>query len=246
MDNKEIKSDRPPCPYCGSNKILKNGSTHHKKQKYLCKECGRQFIENPQKKTISESDKKRFKNLLLERISLRGIGRILEISLSSVQKFVNKLYLSISCELKVIEIKNPEIIIECDELWSYVNSKENPVYIWLAIERKSGQVIAIYFGDRSENSCQEFWNSIPDYYKENAKFYSDLWQPYQQVIPPEKHYPSNKKSGETTKIERFNNTLRQRCSRLVRKTLSYSKSFFNHEAAIIYFILHYNEELLST
>ena len=47
-----------------------------------------------------------------------------------------------------------------------------------------------------------------------------------------------------SQIERFNNTLRQRCSRLVRKGLSFSKNFFNHEGAILYLIHHYNRELL--
>ncbi|PSO87470.1 MAG: hypothetical protein BRC43_09015 [Cyanobacteria bacterium QS_3_48_167] len=35
-------------------------------------------------------------------------------------------------------------------------------------------------------------------------------------------------------MERFNNTLRQRCSPLVRKALSFSKSFFNKELYFIY------------
>lgn len=59
-------------------------------------------------------------------------------------------------------------------------------------------------------------------------------------------YPSTRKSGETNNIERLNNTLRHRCSRLVRKNLAFSKSFFNHEGAILYFIHHYNEEMIST
>lgn len=44
-------------------------------------------------------------------------------------------------------------------------------------------------------------------------------------------------------IERFNNTLRQRVSRLVRKTLSFSKSLDNHVGAIWYFIHYYNASL---
>jgi transposase-like protein len=71
---------RPPCPYCGSRTILKNGSTHHKKQKFLCQDCRRQFIENPQKKIISEEQKNTAKDLLLERISLAGIARALKVS----------------------------------------------------------------------------------------------------------------------------------------------------------------------
>jgi len=41
-------------------------------------------------------------------------------------------------------------------------------------------------------------------------------------------------------IERFNNTLRQRVSRLVRETLSFSNKLANHVGAIKYFICHYN------
>ena len=51
-------------------------------------------------------------------------------------------------------------------------------------------------------------------------------------------------TGKTSYIERFNNTLRQRVSRLDRKTLSFSKSLENHIGAIWYFIHHYNESLL--
>ncbi|MBP6219289.1 MAG: IS1 family transposase, partial [Oligoflexales bacterium] len=36
---------------------------------------------------------------------------------------------------------------------------------------------------------------------------------------------------------------RQRCSRLVRKTLSFSKKVENHIGAIWYFVRHYNSAL---
>ena len=39
---------------------------------------------------------------------------------------------------------------------------------------------------------------------------------------------------------RFNNTLRQRVSRLVRAALSFSKKLTNHIGAIKLFICHYN------
>jgi insertion element IS1 protein InsB len=49
-------------------------------------------------------------------------------------------------------------------------------------------------------------------------------------------------SGQINHIERFNNTLRQRCSRFVRKTLSFSKKLANHISALWCFIHHYNAE----
>jgi IS1 family transposase len=44
---------------------------------------------------------------------------------------------------------------------------------------------------------------------------------------------------KTNHLERFNNTLRQRVSRLVRETLSFSKKLANHIGAIKLFICHY-------
>jgi insertion element IS1 protein InsB len=51
-----------------------------------------------------------------------------------------------------------------------------------------------------------------------------------------------KESGQTAHIERFNNTLRQRCAKLVRKTLSLSKDEHWHEVRIRLFIDHYNRQ----
>jgi IS1 family transposase len=48
------------------------------------------------------------------------------------------------------------------------------------------------------------------------------------------------KRGPTNHIERFNNTLRQRLGRLVRKTLSFSKSLHMHESVIQLFLHQYN------
>jgi insertion element IS1 protein InsB len=50
----------------------------------------------------------------------------------------------------------------------------------------------------------------------------------------------SKLARQTNHIERFNNTLRQRVSRLVREALSFSKKLANHIGAIKLFICHYN------
>jgi insertion element IS1 protein InsB len=65
---------------------------------------------------------------------------------------------------------------------------------------------------------------------------------YKGVIPAERHKNITKQVRKTNHIERFNNTLRQRLSRLVRETLSFSKKLANHIGAISFFICHYNLE----
>jgi hypothetical protein len=69
-----------------------------------------------------------------------------------------------------------------------------------------------------------------------------FWVSYPVALPSKRHRAVGKVTGLTSDIERFNNTLRQRVSRLVRKTLSFSKDLNNHIAAIWNFIHHYNEQ----
>jgi insertion element IS1 protein InsB len=60
------------------------------------------------------------------------------------------------------------------------------------------------------------------------------------VIPAAQHRAISKKARKTNYLERLNNTLRQRGSRLVRSALSFSKTLDNHLGAITMFICHYN------
>lgn len=70
---------------------------------------------------------------------------------------------------------------------------------------------------------------------------SDLWDSYDLIFGgDEKHKSVPKGRGETNHIERFNNTLRQRLARFVRKTLSFSKSEEWHKIVVDVFIKIYN------
>jgi insertion element IS1 protein InsB len=64
-------------------------------------------------------------------------------------------------------------------------------------------------------------------------------------LPSKRHRAVDKETEEANHIERFNNILRQRVSRLGRKTLSFSKKHSHHVASIWYFIHHYNSKLSS-
>ena len=134
-------------------------------------------------------------------------------------------------------------ILELDERWSYVGSKANKVWIWPALERQTRRIVGLAFGDRSEVTCRAMWQSLPPDYRKRALLYSDYWDSYATVLPSKRLRQVGKDSGETAHIERFNNTLRQRCANLVRKTLSFSKDLKEHERRIRLFIDHYNATL---
>ena len=129
---------------------------------------------------------------------------------------------------------------EADEMWSFVQKKANRQWIWIAVDATTRQIIGFHVGDRSRDGAKELWAKIPVVYREQATFHTDQYEAYTGVIPAERHRAITKKARKTNHIERFNNTLRQRVSRLVRETLSFSKKLANHIGAIKYFICHYN------
>ena len=132
--------------------------------------------------------------------------------------------------------------LELDEVWSFVGSKRNPVYVWIALCRATRQVIAIATGDRSAATCWRLWIAIREPYRRGF-CYTDFWQSYQAVIPDEQHVASGKETGYTAHIERWNNTLRQRLGRFVRKTLSFSKCSVMHWICLQLFLHRYNLEI---
>jgi len=123
-----------------------------------------------------------------------------------------------------------------DEVWSFVGSKECKVWIWLAINRHTRQIVGAAFGDRSDKTCLMLWQSLPPDYRKRAVIYTDYWESYANILPSKRLHQSEKESGETAHIERFNNTLRQMCPGMVRKTLSFSKDRAMHEKRIRIFI----------
>ncbi len=139
------------------------------------------------------------------------------------------------------ELSHENKVLELDELWSFVYRKSEKVWIWLALCRESRQVVAFVTGDRSRATCERLWEAIPQSYK-RATCYSDFWEAYREVIPEDRHEATGKEQGETCHIERWINTLRQRLSRFVRKTLSFSKSHQMHHCCLRLFIYRYNLE----
>ena len=89
------------CPSCKSKQIVKNGKIHNGKQNYKCRDCGRQFVQNPQQKIISQSTKDLIDKLLLEKIPLAGIARVTEVSEPWLQNYVNSKYESVPKQVKV-------------------------------------------------------------------------------------------------------------------------------------------------
>jgi len=91
----------PTGPVCASQNVVKNGKIHTGKQNHKCRVCGRQFVQDPQNKVISDETKRWIDQLRLERLPLAGIARVAEVSEPWWQQYVNAKYEQVDRRAKV-------------------------------------------------------------------------------------------------------------------------------------------------
>jgi len=74
-------------------------------------------------------------------------------------------------------------------LRSFVFRSKDKVWVWIAMNRETREIVASACGDRTENTCRILWDRVPSAYKETIVF-SDYWSAYQAVIPSEQQRPA--------------------------------------------------------
>ena len=153
------------CPNCCSHTIRRNGSIHTGKQKYQCVACNKQFVENPQNKIIPEGTKERIRRSLLERVSLEGICRIFDVSMPWLLRFMEKTFQSLPENLQAgIIAENDEfevLVLEVDELWSFVGNKKNDQWLWVVMHAETRQILAFHVGNRTKASGEALMAKLP-------------------------------------------------------------------------------------
>lgn len=77
----------------------------------------------------------------------------------------------------VINVRQPEILpnptagsnqpkkpgrltLQLDEMWSFVGSKDNKQWIWLAIDVDTREIVGVYVADRTRQSAKKLWQSL--------------------------------------------------------------------------------------
>mgnify|MGYP001159914559 CR=1 FL=1 len=232
------------CHRCGSKDIAPNGTNKCGNAQYHCNDCGAYRVLEP-KSPYSEADKQTILTTYLERASLRGLERIFGVSRQTVSKWIRAMVSHLPPLNSTVAPAQPGDIVELDEIWSFVGKKREKRWLWVALCKRTRQVVAFVIGDRSQETCLRLWRKIPKAYKTCVTF-SDRWQAYQDVFPADTHHSVPKQAGKTSHIERWNNTLRQRVGRYVRSTLSFSKSDVFHHMVTKWFIIDYNQNLSLT
>jgi insertion element IS1 protein InsB len=137
-----------------------------------------------------------------------------------------------------VMIQRPEV--EADDRASVVHQKANQPWIGIAMDATSRQVMAVQVGERRRKRATRLWAKMPHASRQHARCDPDQYVGYEGVLPAVQHRAICTWARTTNHRERFNTTLRQRVSRLVREALSCSKKPAPHSGAIKRFICHDN------
>jgi len=106
--------------------------------------------------------------LLLEKIPLAGIVRVLKLSESWLQEYVNQCYEEVPRHVQVRPKPKRALKVRMDELWSFVNDKGNKQWVWLALDVSTREIVGCHVGDRSKDSALALWQSMPAVYRQCA------------------------------------------------------------------------------
>ena len=154
------------CPACSSTLIKKNGHIHNGKQNHRCLSCDRQFVLKPTQKRIDQSVKDLIRKSLLERVSLEGLCRIFNVSMPWLLDFITSLIKELPDDLNAEVFKEDDnievVILEADELWSYVQKKKNPQWLWLVMHSKTRQILAMEVGARDGKTAEKIFAKLPE------------------------------------------------------------------------------------
>ena len=91
------------------------------------------------------------------------------------------------------------------------------LWLWTAVSRLVGQVVGFVIGDRSDAMLKLAWSDVPQDYR-HKPVYTDRLSAYGRSFAREQHFPCDKSSGLTSRVEALNTKWRQRQSGLVRRS----------------------------
>ncbi|MHC6201730.1 IS1 family transposase [Breznakiellaceae bacterium SP9] len=213
------------CPHCHSERINKNGKkTKSKKQNYICKDCGKQFIDE---RDLEQNGRKPWVIALIMIMLVRGSG---------IRDVAEVLKVSIYKVLKVLTTSKYEIkpkqahydTLEVDEFWTYVGNKKNKKWFIYAYHRETGEIVAFVWGKRDYKTAKRLLDKIKTLGITVEKYATDWWSSFIKTFKDENHAVGKE---FTQGIEGNNCRIRHRLRRAFRRTCCFSKKLLNHVKA---------------
>jgi insertion element IS1 protein InsB len=201
------------CKRCGSAKYVKNGLMRGK-QRYLCKTCGLAFTDTPARgKPLAL--KAAAVLLYVSGLSMNRTAKLLGVSTPTVQAWLEQFAAAYA---QKPEPEGRAVVIELDEMWHYLQKKSQPLWIWKAWDRASGQLVDWECGGRDKVTCERLIERLKLW--QTRLYCTDDYAVY-DVLPVGQRYSGK---NETHGIERDNARQRHWLARFRRRSIVVSKT----------------------
>jgi insertion element IS1 protein InsB len=203
------------CPYCGSDKVKKNGTAKNGKQRFLCcnEKCRHKtFVENYTYNAYDPNIRSRIFFSIINGNGTWATARTLGIAKNTVTGtlrnikvlswYVNYDYLNTHRNGGITADLVPVNEAEMDEMWNFVGDKSHQYWLWWAIDCNTGEPLAFHFGAREYENPDELLSLLRPF---------DI----KEVVTGKEN---------TQKIEKKYLSLRTWCSRLVGEGMPKQKN----------------------
>jgi len=212
----------PKCKKCGSENIVKNGFVRGK-QRYRSNKCGYNFVEGDGR-TARLTPKKALAILLygLGSVSLNMIATLFDTSTSLILRQLQAFGLGLPDPVIPETVQH----IQFDEMWHFLHSKDNKLWLIKALDAQNGKVLAWVLGKRDIATWAKSSSFSPKRLYAKVKhlntctFYTDDWDAFSAVLPKERHIVGK---IYTFAIEQNNSNTRHHLARFTRRTKVVSK-----------------------
>jgi insertion element IS1 protein InsB len=199
------------CKRCGSAEHVKNGLMRGK-QRYLCKACGLTFTDTPARgKPLAM--KAAAVLLYVSGLSMNRTAKLLGVSTPTVQAWLEQFAAAYAHKP---EPEGRAVVIELDEALS--EKKSQPLWIWKAWDRASGQLVDWECGGRDKATCERLIERLKRW--RTRLYCTDDYAVY-DVLPVGQRYSGK---NETHGIERDNARQRHWLARFRRRSIVVSKA----------------------
>lgn len=225
---------KPYCPRCRCLRVVKSGH-HHGKQRWLCRRCGYQFTTLSPPTEADDQRRNAAVTLYGHGLSLRCVGKLLATTAHSVIRWVTE-YVETRCSKPAPE---GPVVIEVDEMWHYLGSKTNKLWIWTALDRATGRLIDWECGGRDQVTFERLLARLRRW--KVRLICTDEYGVYQQALSAGHHYAGK---DQTVALERTHSRLRHWLARFRRRTcvVSRSREMVDRSIALIAHF-HINQEV---
>lgn len=126
-----------------------------------------------------------------------------------------------SLQKKIYEkpVPGSAILIELDEMWHYLGSKKNKLWIWKAYRRETGELVDWECGGRDKVTFTRLMERLSKW--EVELFCTDKWAVYSEIIDEHKLLQTK---AQTYYLEQNNGRQRHWYARFRRKSIVVSKT----------------------